>query len=266
MRVLPLVEDAAPRTRDEVLFSAAQLVYLGGLTALDNGQCGVGQRHFIHALRLAGEARDRAFAANILAAMATAAAAHRHSAEAVQLARAGLVTARRVGHPALLMRLFIAPARALAVCGDHQECIRSMMQAELALDRASDPGENHWTRFLDQAYLLGETAACFVELGRPADAVTVAEQSAAANGGRQRRLVLSHALRATALGQAGELDQAEHALHHALDLAGPIQSSRSLRALHEASTAITRLDTHSTAASRTTAIVGRLTRRCCPQP
>jgi hypothetical protein len=117
-------------------------------------------------------------------------------------------------------------------------------RAETALERVTDPAQRTWTRVLDRAYLLGETAACLLDLdldlGRGRQAVALAEESASAYTGRQRRLILSHATRATALGRHGDPAAAGIALSEALDLLGPVQSSRTIRALHDAVAAIDR--------------------------
>jgi hypothetical protein len=267
LQVTPLLNaSAAEPVRRDVFSATAELVYLAGLTAVDSGACGLGQRYFVQALALAREARETGFGANVLAAMATLALTHRNAREAVQLAKAGLVGARQVGNQALTMRLNLALARGHARAGEPAAAGQALNRAETALERVTDPAQRTWTRFLDRAYLLGETAACLLDLdlGRGRQAVALAEESASAYTGRQRRLILSHATRATALVRHGDPEAADIALSDALDLLGPVQSSRTIRALNDAVAAIDRHRRDSPGLARARDVLGRPTSRCCP--
>jgi transcriptional regulator with XRE-family HTH domain len=265
LQVTPLLNaSAAEPARRDVFSAAAELVYLAGLTSVDSGACGLGQRYFVQALALAREAGETDFGANVLAAMATLALTHRNATEAVQLAKAGMVGARQVGNHALAMRLNLALARGHARAGEPVAAGQALNRAETALERVTDPARRAWTRFLDRAYLLGETATCLLDLGCGQQAAAMAEESANAYTGRQRRLILSHATRATALGPHGDPDVADIALTEALDLLGPVQSSRTIRALNDAVAAMNRHRRDSPGLSRAHAVLGRPTGRCCP--
>jgi hypothetical protein len=162
------------------------------------------------------------------------------------------------------MRLNLALARGHARSGEPAAAGQALNRAETALERVTCPTQRTWTRFLDRAYLLGETAACLLDLDRGRQAVALAEESASAYTGRQRRLILSHATRATALGRHGDPAAADIALSDALDLLGPVQSSRTIRALNDAVAAIDRHRRDSPGLARALDVLGRPTSRCCP--
>lgn len=187
---------------------------------------------------MAQEGEDDAFAANILAAMAHLANHHGQGAEEAQLAQAGLNAAARVANNVVAMRLSIALARGYALQGDSRSCACAVAAAERALDNAGQAGEQRWTRFLGFAYLLGEMAQCFMDLEQAQLAERLAHQSIGVNTGRHRRLVLSHAVLATARGRLGDHAGAADALTDTLNLMSRLQSSRTLRAVGDAITAV----------------------------
>jgi hypothetical protein len=149
--------------------------------------------------------------------------------------------------------------------GDHQASTVAISGAERALDLSGDRPEQRWTRFLDSAYLLGEMALCFIDLGQPELAERFATQSVAVNSGRHRRLVLSQSALATARGQLGDADGAVGALTDALDLMGGVQSSRTLRSVGEALTAVRSAGGPRAELARAMAVLGpKASGACCP--
>lgn len=264
--VLPQLKNTANETALTPLQAAsAQLVYLAGLTAFDSGACGLAQQYFATALGLAGEAEDDAFAANILAAMAHLASTHRDAREAIHLAEAGIVGARRSGDSGVGMRVHIALARGYALDGDTRRSVAEISRAEQALDGATTTAAL-WGRFLDASYLSGEMAFCFLDLDDPKRAERFAAQSVAANASRDRRLSLSHAtLTLAQLRQGSDVD-----LNNArtgLGIAGRIRSSRSLRAVREVATGMSRIDNAEGRALQTQArqlLLKTPASRCCP--
>lgn len=244
----------------------AEQVYLAGLTAFDLGACGLAQQYFVYALRLAQEGEDDAFAANLFAAMAHLVNHHGQGGEGVQLAQAGLNAATRVANNVVAMRLSIALARAYTLQGDSRACAVAVDAAERAFDKAGQASEQRWTRFLDFAYLLGEMSQCFAALGQAQLAERFAHQAIEVNPGRHRRLVLSHAVLATARGRLGDRDGAADALTVTLNLMSCVQSSRTLRAVGDAVTAMRPLAGGTDPVSvRAAAILGpRAKGRCCP--
>lgn len=250
--------------------AAAELVYLAGLTAFDSGSCGAGQYYFIAALSLAQEAEDDAFAANIFAAMAHLAVTHGDGAEAVQLAEAGLLAARREDNMPVTMRLQIALARGHALKADRNRAIQAINAAERALGLVHRPVEHQWERYLDSSYLLGEMSYCFLDLGEPESAEQFASQAVDSNAGRDRRLSLS--LSALATAQAEQARRQDHdvdlgVLRDAVDRARQVRSSRSLRAVRDLAVVLRPIDTQPVKDLRQEAlqVVGRaVSARCCP--
>jgi transcriptional regulator with XRE-family HTH domain/tetratricopeptide (TPR) repeat protein len=266
-QAIPLLNaDGSDVARRATFYAVAETAYLAGLTAFDCGACGLAQRYYTYALRLSQEAEDDGFAANILAAMAHLANSHGNGREAVQLARTGLVAASRVANQALAMRLNISLARGYAIDAAGHDCVQAVAAAERALDLAV-PREQRWTRFLDEAYLSGEMALCFLDLGQPRQAERFALRAIELHTGRQRRLVLSHAVLATARSQFDDREGAEAALSEALDFTGHVQSSRALRAIGEATTAIRKAYGKTDGLlARASAVVGpRAAGACCPR-
>ncbi len=251
----------------EIFAASAELAYLAGLTAADSGACGLGQRYFVLALRLAQEAEDDAFAANVLAAMAHLAAAHGNGREAIQLATTGLAGARRAACQPVAMRLYMALARGQALDGYERSAVDALRAAEQVLERWTPGDDPFWTRFLDHAYLLGEAAQCFLDLDQPEDAERMAEQSIKASGMRARRRALAQAALATARARQGEDEAAQAAFSDALATIGNVRSSRTLRAVRGVAAAAAPLRTP--VSEQIVAIAAGVTgvrsaKRCCP--
>jgi hypothetical protein len=95
--------------------------------------------------------------------------------------------------------------------------------------------EPEWARFIDLAYLNGEYAHAFRDLGRPADSVPFASRSAneAARQHRARRGSLAHATLARAALLDHDLEAAASAAITTVQLAATVRSSRSTEAVHD---------------------------------
>ena len=114
-----------------------------GATRLDvlrAGDCGMAQRYFITALRLAKAGDDELYGAHLLANMATQAVFLGQPRTAVRLARAAIDGAGRAP-TAVLARLYTAEASAHAVAGDKTSCTTALRRAERAVAR-TNPGED----------------------------------------------------------------------------------------------------------------------------
>jgi len=215
---LPLLKDHGA---DPSLYSAsAELLYLAGLTAFDSGSIGLAERYFIHALRLAEEGSARAFAGNVLAAMSHLVVAAGRGDEAVQLARAGLVTAKGAEIPGVLMRLHLMEARGHALRGDEPGSRAALYHAQVAWDTSDPSAGPAWARFLDTAYLDGEMSQCYRDLGDWKAVEKSAQDSArsGASDGRGRRRIMSQAALALARLHQRDVGEACHAGGLALDL------------------------------------------------
>ncbi|TMC10432.1 MAG: hypothetical protein E6J41_08240 [Chloroflexi bacterium] len=215
---LPLLKDHGA---DASLYSAsAELLYLAGLTAFDSGALGLAERYFIHALRLAEEAGTRAFTGNVLAAMSHLVIAGGRGAEAIQLARAGLVSAKAADVPGVLMRLHLMEARGHALRGNTSGSRAALYDAQVAWDTSDPSAGPAWARFLDTAYLDGEMSQCYRDLGDWPAAERSARESAksGASDGRGRRRILSQVAQAVARLHQRDVEEACHVGGQALDL------------------------------------------------
>jgi hypothetical protein len=232
--VVPLLEKSCTDSVGRAVFgAAAELTYLVGLTAFDSGQHGLAERYFVQALRLASEAEEHAFAGNILAAMSHMAASHGDGHEAVQLAKAGLCGAKGAGVHSVEMRLNAMLARGHALLREPDKCAVALSKAEVALDKAKPGCELSWCRFLDGAFLAGETAQCFLALGQPELAQRFAVESVKSNSQRTRRLALSQVVLATSYVQMDEPEAGCSVGKQALNVIVRIKSSRSLMTLRD---------------------------------
>ncbi|BDT91684.1 hypothetical protein IFM12275_16600 [Nocardia sputorum] len=215
--------------------AAAEQTYLLGWMAFDNGEHGTAQRYLIQALRLAEESRDTALGAHVLAGLADQATLLGHPQEGRRLAQAGRQGLSKVDAPACLADLWTLEARALAVLGDKRGTARAVNAAENAFSRIEPDREPEWARFIDQAYICGEWANAFRDLGQPEQAAAHARRSIAyaRAQNRARRGALSHAALTAAHLQKRDLEAAHAAGVRTLDLARKVKSSRSVEAVRD---------------------------------
>jgi hypothetical protein len=189
--VLPLLDgtysDAIGR---QLMAATARLCDLAGFMAFDSGAQGLGQRHYIQALRLAQASHDRALGAHILTDMAMQAQYLGHAAEACSLARAGQRAAIQSGSYSSLARCSAMEARAHARRGDSQQCGQAMTRAEHALDRVRAEDEPFWIRFFTTEQLQAEFTYAAADLGNLREVRSFAPTVLAASSGMERRQVL----------------------------------------------------------------------------
>jgi hypothetical protein len=103
----------------------------------------------------------------------------------------------------------------------------------VALDKARPGLELSWCRFLNGAFLAGETAQCFLALGQAELAQRFAVESVKSSSRRTRRLVLSQIVLATSYVQMDEPEAGCSEGSKALNLIPHIKSSRSLMTLRD---------------------------------
>ena len=233
--VLPLLREACPEpVRRALLEVAAEQSYLVGWMAYDDGRHGLAQRYLVQALKLAEGSGNVALGAHVLARLSELANQHGHPREALQLARTGqqaLTTTSTSSSPACLADLHILEARALAALGEAAAAAKAVATAEAVFERVVREREPEWARFIDAAYLFGQAAWCFGELGRAREAEVFASASLAdaERQGRARRGTLSYGARAVAALQRGEVEAAAGDAMRALELAGQVASKRARR-------------------------------------
>jgi hypothetical protein len=208
---------------------AAELAQLAGWVAYDVGLHGSAERYLTLALSFARHAGDDGLGAEILAAMAHQAVYVGRSGEAVDLACAAQVTARRTGYATLIAECYVMEAHGHASANDARSCARALSDAETAFDgagRGDDPG---WLRYFDEAYLSARMAHCFRDLGEYRHAERYARHSLDMDGRFVRGKAFNLSLLAMSLASQGEVEQACAVGTRAVDLAAGLSSARSVR-------------------------------------
>ncbi|WP_024800123.1 hypothetical protein [Nocardia sp. BMG51109] len=215
--------------------AAAEQTYLLGWMAFDNGEHGAAQRYLIQALRLAEESKDAALGAHVLAGMADQATLLGHPHEGRRLAQAGRQGLAKAHSTACMADLWTLEARALATLGDKKGTAHAINQAEASFDRIDRGSEPVWAQFIDPAYICGEWANSFRDLGLAGDAEPHARRSIAyaRNQNRARRGALSHAALAVTHIQNRDLEAAYVAAVRTVDLSRKVKSSRSVEAVRD---------------------------------
>ncbi|WP_328437576.1 transcriptional regulator [Streptomyces sp. NBC_00444] len=234
--VYPLLRRThADDVRRALCEAAAEQTYLLGWMAYDNGEHGTAQRYLIQSLRLAEESRNAALGAHVLAGMADQATLLGSPTEGRRLAQAGRAGLGKHTSPACLADLWALEARALAKLDDKTQAAHAVVQSEAAYGRVRQEEEQEWAAFIDPAYLHGEHANTFRDLG---DADT-AEQHArlsidhARQQRRARRGAMSQAALAVSHLQRRDLEAAHAAGLRTLKLSQRVKSSRCIEAVQD---------------------------------
>ena len=235
MVVTPLLRSTKAHSENgrALYTAAAEQLYLIGWMAFDSGDHGVAQRYLIQALRLAQEARCPELGGHVLAGLADQATLLGYPEQALQYARAGRAGLTRGNSPACMADLWVLQARACAVMGDTTMAVRSILESERNAGLVQLDDEPEWARFIPGAYLSGEYANTFDDLGQTRDADRYATLSAdqAAADGRARRGSLAYATIARSALAAHDLEAAAAAATKATTLGSGIESVRSAAAL-----------------------------------
>lgn len=233
--VTPLLRSNDPTTdTGRALYEAgAEQLYLVGWMAFDDGEHSLAQRYLIQALRLAQEAGSPELGAHVLAGLSDQANLTGHPDHALQLARAGRVGLRRGHSPACLADLWALQARAEAVLGDASAAAHSVNESERVAEDINTDAEAEWAKFIPGAYLHGEYAHAFRDLGLPDETARFAALSVAGAQQQQRarRGALAQATLARAALDRHDLDAAASAGTEAVRLAATVQSSRCVEAV-----------------------------------
>ncbi|GAA1928199.1 hypothetical protein GCM10009716_40050 [Streptomyces sodiiphilus] len=215
--------------------AAAEQTYLLGWMAYDNGEHGTAQRYLIQSLRLAEESRNKALGAHVLAGMADQATLLGNPEEGRRLAQAGRAGLGKDTSPACLADLWALEARALARLGDDTAAARAVTRSEAEFERVRPVEEQEWAAFIDTAYLHGEHANTFRDLGQADAAEEHARRSigAARQQRRARRGAMSQAALAASHLHRDDLEAAYAAGLKTLSLSHQVKSSRCVEAVQD---------------------------------
>lgn len=137
-----LLIEGAVETRRAMMSAAAFLCFLTGWMAVDEGMHGIAQRYYVKGLELAGGSGDRLTYCHVLRGVSVQAVDLGHGAMAVRLADAASAAAPEKGPR---MRAFMSgqQAHSLAVAGDRDAALRSLREAEHAMDQAESTSEDN---------------------------------------------------------------------------------------------------------------------------
>jgi hypothetical protein len=153
--------------------------------------------------------------AHVLAGMFDQARMLGYPREALQLAITGRHGLARGYSPACAARLLALQARAHAALGEIKQAAHAVVESEHAFEHVDAGAEPEWARFIDDAYLSGEYAKTFGDLGRPVESTRFARHSIAT--ARTQRRARSEAFSQTALAHAAlarkDLETAVRAAH-----------------------------------------------------
>lgn len=228
-----LLADSRGQDRTRLLYVAARFAEFTGWLHQDAGDLQEAMRYSNLALDLAHEADDAHLASYIWMRKSNIASDARKPDLTITLARAALQNHRALV-PSLKAVAFRQEAHGHALAGDHAACARALDAAfQHAADALDD--EADIAGYCTPAYVDMEAALCWVELGKPAKALTTLQQGLADwHSGFRRDLGLG--LARLAVAHAGT-DQPEEALtvaQHSLTIAAETRSYRTMCQLYRA--------------------------------
>lgn len=235
--VLPLTRrDHGDDHVQSALYEAAgEQAYLVGWMAYDDGLHGLAERYLIQSLRLAQASGYATLGAHVLAGMSDQANLLGSPREALMLARAGRRGMTTDDSPACMTDLYILEARALATLGEKSAAAHSVAMAERTFEKIQPEEEPEWARFIDTAYVFGEAAHAFRDLGdvEQIERFATVSASESAKQQRARRGALSNA--ALAIGEltSGNADAAADKGRNVVELTAQVNSSRCVEAVQD---------------------------------
>ncbi len=164
--------------------AAADLVYLAGWMAMYERDHARGQRHYVQALRLAGQADDHVTYCRTLRGMALQASNLRFGRRALELADSAAEAAPAAG-PRLTAFLRGQQAHGAAMVGDRRQALLRLRETEDALGRAD--GHNDAVGGYDRAAYEFHVGHVLWELGDQAGSVRALRRSNAARPAHERQ-------------------------------------------------------------------------------
>ncbi|MFH8366906.1 hypothetical protein [Streptomyces sp. NPDC018031] len=132
---------ATEKVRQGMLSAASDLVYLTGWMAMYEREHGLGQRYYLKALGLAGEANDKVTYCRTLRGMSLQASNLRYGRKSLELADSAAEAAPAAG-PRLLAFLRGQQAHAASLVGDRHQAWTRLREAESALSKADSRRES----------------------------------------------------------------------------------------------------------------------------
>lgn len=216
--------DASEPVRKAMMSAAADLCYLTGYMAVDEGVHGLAQQYYLKALELAGAAEDHLTYCTTLRGMSVQAVDLRHGRQAMRLAAAAAAASPQAGPR---MRAFLAgqQAHASAQIGDHSNALMYLREADVAMERAESRGKAFGS--YDPAALNYHISQVRYELGDVPGSIKAMQESDKVRYSVYRRARVRHrATLAERQLEIGHLEAACATWHLALDDYPSVQSGR----------------------------------------
>lgn len=211
--------------------AAAELAQLAGWVSFDSGLHSAGQRYYQAGLHAAQSADDHLLGANVLACMSFQSALTGHPGDGIALAQAAQGSVKAAaGASRVKAMIATREARAHAKAGNHRECGEALRRAELCLEGATDSGtEPEWVYYFDEAELVAQIGACWLDLQQPHDALRLLDHALdTIDASYVRDRTIYHVRQASAHLQLGELEYSCTLLQKAAGLALQSRSARSV--------------------------------------
>jgi tetratricopeptide (TPR) repeat protein len=231
--VLPLLNASYSEKVGTSLFgAAAEISQLLAWTAYDVGNHRLAHRYLTSTLRLSQVIDDRMFGARILGNLSHQANYLGNHAQAIQLARAAVESAKGRATPRAMSNYSAMEARALSNANDAIAAARAMKEAERHFERAHTAEDPAWLGYFDEAELMGELCHCFRDLKMRRDSVTQAQRAVDSTDPKYAR-TLGFCRMVLAQSQLlnGELEAAVTTASLAVDGGDSLQSNRFQRYL-----------------------------------
>jgi transcriptional regulator with XRE-family HTH domain len=217
---------------DDLTSRAPQLatgcLELAGYEAVDLGDDGLAQQHYLRALDIATRSADRLYGGYLIAVSLAHLALHCGDADqAARLAAAALHGTEHASTPAVRAACRTVLARTHARRGDEPACAAALLQAEADLARSRPGEEPAWIGYFWEADLADEKAHCFFDLGLHELAQREATRAVELlEPHRVRRLAIDTALHATSLARSRQIEHACALARQAIDHAATVASFR----------------------------------------
>lgn len=219
-----LTAPASELVHDDLLAAASDLTYLTGWMAMYERAHGLGQRYYVKALHLAGEAKDHLTYCRTLRGMSLQASSLGYGAKALELADSAAAAAPSAG-PRLVAFLRGQQAHAASMTGDRHTAITRLREAETALSKADSRRES--IGGYDASAYLFHVSHVLYEFKDLPGSIKALNSSLKAQPRQERQgRVHSHALLAQRQFELGHLDAACATWHRFLDDYTEISSAR----------------------------------------
>ncbi|MFC3986642.1 hypothetical protein [Streptosporangium jomthongense] len=207
--VTPLLAGTTGRTHPPLFSAASRLAYLAAYMAMDAGAHGTAQRYYVHAARLADEARNPELKAAALRSMAVQALELGHARQGLDLAEAAATALGTAGPQRTQAWITGMRAEAHAALGDRHQALTLLRRAETDLERADSAPEAEWNGNYRRESLEHQTGLALTALGEHTTAISHYETSVLCRRPVERRTRVMIAARlAHAQLRDGQVDRA----------------------------------------------------------